>query len=315
MLRARLSLGLVAFSLTAAGTAIAGDTSARSDALFEEGKRHLSAGRVAAACAAFTQSLALDPAEGTQLALALCHEQQGDLVRAYTELQAVLMSTSRSGRDDRWRVANAALARVEPRIGRLRVDGRADDTRCADTFRIDGESVPPRIGSERPLMVGVHKVECERSEGGKWSAIAEIATGTVAHLVIPHVANPTAASPAERPAPSPITEPAPPPAKVSRSPWPLVIGGAGIAALGVGSYFGLRAFDAWSRVEAACVPSSCADRSVSKDVADAQNSATVANISFVAGAALVAVGVYLFVARPSAAASTLPPRSMAGASF
>jgi len=310
MARARLSLGLVAFSLTAAGTAIAGDTSARSDALFEEGKRHLSAGRVAAACAAFTQSLALDPAEGTQLALALCHEQQGDMVRAYTELQAVLMSTSRSGRDDRWRVASAALSRVEPRIGRLRVDGRADDTKCADTFRIDGESVPPRIGSERPLLVGVHKVECERAEGGKWSAIAEIAAGTVVHLVIP-----TPPASPERPAPSPGTEPAQPAAKESRSPWPLVIGGAGIAALGVGSYFGLRAFDAWGRVEAACVPSSCADRSVSTDVADAQNSATVANISFVAGAALLAVGVYLFVARPSAATSTLSPRSVAGASF
>jgi len=310
MLRARLSLGLVAFSLTAAGMARAGDASTRSDALFEEGKRHLSAGRVAAACAAFTQSLALDPAEGTQLALALCHEQQGDLVRAYTELQAVLMSTSRSGRDDRWRVANAALARVEPRIGRLRVDGRADDTKCAETFRIDGESTQPRIGGERPLLVGVHKVECDRAEGGKWSAIAEIAAGTVVQLVIP-----TPPASPERPAPSPGTEPAQPAAKESRSPWPLVIGGAGIAALGVGSYFGLRAFDAWGRVEAACVPSSCVDRSVSTDVANAQSSATVANISFVAGAALLAVGVYLFVARPSSATSTLAPRSVAGASF
>jgi hypothetical protein len=80
----------------------------------------------------------------------------------------------------------------------------------------------------------------------------------------------------------------------------LVLGGAGVAGLGVGTVFGLFASGAWSKAESACGPTgvkACASTGVTEANSDrraAVTDGTAATIGFIAGGVLVATGAVLF---------------------
>lgn len=174
------------------------------DALFDQGKSEMKAGRYAAACAAFGESYALDAADGTLLALALCHEQQGELVKAFGELQAVHASSLRSGREDRQRVARAALSRVEPRIARVAIRVPSRDRACASTLRIDGAQVhvTEEASPDRGLVVGRHRISCECQPGDSWSTMVDVGAGELAVVVVPEKSEPGASAGARGPCPA-----------------------------------------------------------------------------------------------------------------
>ena len=70
-----------------------------------------------------------------------------------------------------------------------------------------------------------------------------------------------------------------------------MIGGVGIVALGVGGYFGARAFSKWSEREDNCA-GGC--NSAAKSAGDdAKSAATIANIGIGLGVVAVGVGSYL----------------------
>jgi hypothetical protein len=82
----------------------------------------------------------------------------------------------------------------------------------------------------------------------------------------------------------------------------LTLGGAGIAGVGVGAVFGILASTVWSRVTSACGAGGSADcvttashTSITSDQTTAQTDGTVSTVAFVAGGALVAAGVVLFL--------------------
>src|ERR1700689_1185250 len=59
------------------------------ETLFARGKHLIEQGHTTEACAAFAESLQLDPAGGTLLRLALCYEADGKLASAWLELTEV----------------------------------------------------------------------------------------------------------------------------------------------------------------------------------------------------------------------------------
>ena len=76
-----------------------------------------------------------------------------------------------------------------------------------------------------------------------------------------------------------------------------MIGGVGIVALGVGSYFGLRAFSKWGQREDNC-GGGCSQAAKSAGD-DAKSAATIANIGIGLGVVAVGVGSYLVLTAKS----------------
>lgn len=256
------------------------DATARADALFEKGKSELAANRPKQACAAFEESYSLDAAEGTLLALGLCHEQLGDLPRAWNELSRVQTSSSR---EDRQRVAKSALARIEPKVGRITLRPPTDPE-CATSLAVDDV----KVTTTTAVTPGSHRVTCDR-----WNAAVDVAPGDAQVVTVPEKAT-------EKPIAPPLAlKPVPPPPETAPFPWGYVVGGAGVAALGIGTIFGVSAFHQWSDVKAKCNPAACTDRSADTDASAAKRAALIADIAVPIGAVLIAAGIYLVVTRSS----------------
>jgi hypothetical protein len=65
----------------------------------------------------------------------------------------------------------------------------------------------------------------------------------------------------------------------------------GVAALGVGTYFGLHAFASWSDSNRACPRGVCTEAGAA-DARDAKTSAIVSDVAFAAGVLAVGAGLY-----------------------
>jgi hypothetical protein len=102
----------------------------------------------------------------------------------------------------------------------------------------------------------------------------------------------------------------------------LVAGGVGVAGIGVGSVFGLMTGSAWNKQKADCASStSCPNHAQAvSDHATVGTDGTIATVGFVAGGALLAAGVVLFLAggssqeaRPSTGLIVVPALAPGGA--
>jgi hypothetical protein len=83
----------------------------------------------------------------------------------------------------------------------------------------------------------------------------------------------------------------------------LIVGGTGIVGIGVGVAAGMLASSAWSRVQSACgsggagncSPSGTSRASVTSDHDTAETDGAISTVAFVAGGALVAAGLFLYL--------------------
>jgi hypothetical protein len=140
-----------------AGTARAGDPTL-AEGLFREGKALMQAHDYAAACPKLAESFRQDPATGTLLALAVCHEASGHLASAWTSYQGVVARASQEGRVDRATAARERMAAIEPRLSTLTVDVPPEiAARPGLVLTRDGALLPPAAwGVAVPIDAGTH---------------------------------------------------------------------------------------------------------------------------------------------------------------
>jgi hypothetical protein len=280
---------------------------AAAEALFQEGRALLMAGQVGEACPKLEESQRLDPATGTLLALALCHEQQGKLASAWAEFADAEARSRVEGRADRERTAREHGAALRPRLSTLTVEAPGDAALMAGlTITVDGVQIGQAAWNTAiPVDGGVHRVEALAPGRPPWSASVSVGPeGDRARVAVSLAAARTAAVPGPAAAPvvkagaaAPAPErPAAPAASASvRRPIGVAVLSAGVVALGVSL---LIALDAKGHYDAAIddcsADGSCPVQPYGR-IQDARERGDIATALALAGGAAAVVGAALWV--------------------
>lgn len=289
------SLGASLALAFVAGTAAAESSTktAGAEALYEEGRRLVQQGDYQRACPKFKQSYELDPGGGTLLNLAECYEKQGKLASAWSTFKEALVVAQRDGRRERVEYAKKHIATVEPKLSKITIEVRRGALEAGLTVTLDGAPLGAAAwGVGMPVDPGAHEVTASAPDKQPFEQRVEIESGSTT-LEIPKLADAQGAPP-----PRPVdTDTEKKPVRdegergQGRRTAGFVIGGVGIVALGVGGYFGLRAFSKWSDRNDHC-GGGC-DSTAKQAGEDAQSAATLSNIGLGVGLVAVGVGTYL----------------------
>ncbi len=145
------------------------DAAALAEALYRQARDLMAEKRYAEACPKFAESQRLDPATGTLLNLAACHEAMGKLATAWIEYSEGLLSARRDQREDRVRYVEEQLKGIEPRLSMLTitVDPAADNP--ALEIRLNGALIGAAArGVPAPVDPGTHVLEASAPGKKPW---------------------------------------------------------------------------------------------------------------------------------------------------
>ena len=311
-----LATGLTAIGY---GTTAHGQTSeAVAESLYQDGKRYLQVEDYNHACPRLAQSYKIDPAGGTVLLLAICYEQQGKLASAWARYNDALALAKRDALEDRERRAREGLETVEPKLSYIKLTLDSTSRGIVGlTLSIDGTELPAISDTRLPIDPGIHQLIIRAPNHEDWKT--EINVGgpaDVKDVWVPALRSETRVStaplsPARSASALPVaansmtTTEGVSHAEARRSAY--VIGGAGIAAIGVGSYFGFRAIKLNHDANQLCPTNQCRDGQVGAigKIEDARSNARAANILIgVGSAAVVSAALLWYVYRKDTPAVT-----------
>lgn len=291
---------------------------ATAEAVFEEGMRLIKKGNFAEACPKFEMSQRVEPAVGTMLYLAECYENTNRTASGWAMFREAASLAETSGQVERMRTAQARAARLEPRLAWLTIDVPKDALVPGLQIRKNGVLVSPELsGTASPVDPGEVVVDASAPGRLPFSTKVKVAAKARAVVAIPPLLADPDAAPVPVPPPAahaenapptavnatpaaaaPAPSPAPAPAEHT-SPIPWVVGGAGVIALGVGSYFGLKAISNADDAREICPKGVCSDKEGETAASDAHTQAKISNVCFALGATAVAAGVVLYFTLPT----------------
>ena len=263
-------------------------------ALYDEARRLVQAGKYGEACPKFKESYQLDPGGGTMLNLADCYEKQGKTALAWSTFKEALVKAQRDGRDDRIDFANQHLAVLERKLARLTVNVPAEARAPGVTITVDGSPLGEAAwGVAMPVDPGSHAVRAEAPGKRPFATTIDTPSAATARSidVPPLTDSPGESSGVHQVAASATAPRATSAPSSSRATVGWAVGGLGVASLGVASYFGLHAFARWSDRNDACAAGCSEDAKAAGD--DARQAATLSTVGFAVGVAAVAGGAYL----------------------
>ncbi len=289
--RAALSAALALLACAGRAGAQSSESTQRAVAqsLFDEARTLMAQNNYAEACPKLNESYRLEPASGTLVNLALCHETDGKLAMAYVEYNETLSRAQREGRRERERFARQRLDALTPRLTILRVQVEAPLE--SPRVTLDGvELAKAAWGIAIPLDPGAHVIEAAvpdrpafrrslRAQGGGDSQVVRVPAFGVGEAG-------GGASVFSR-APS------------TQRTAALALGGAGVAGLVVGSVAGVVASSRWDDATTACPERQCSDPKNLRLDGPAKTWADVSTVSFVGGGLALATGVVLWLTAPS----------------
>jgi hypothetical protein len=314
-----LSVALICTVLT--NPALADETDAYNpDALFREGKRRLAELDYGRACAMFAESFRLDPATGTLLALAICHERQGKLASAFREYEIVVARCKGEGRPDREQAARDKVTALQQQLSTLTIKTAEGQEVAGLEVRINGALIAP-VDLARPLAVdgGIHAIEVAAPGKQTWHGSVSVPAHAAAKTVVIPPLDDVVAVPVVTVAVAPLPRPAVAPTRrtvdtahtaertgssgLSGAQW-VGIGtmGLGVAAFGTGTGFALRALSKNRESSSGCDGDVCT-ASGRQDRLAARAAGNAASVAFVVGGALATVGLVIYVAGAHAASS------------
>ena len=294
-----MALALVAKT----GTALAqGEGNAAAEALFQEGRALFEQGNFAEGCPKLAESQRIDPATGTLLALALCHEGEGKLATAWAEFTTALGQARSAGREDREALAREHAAALRPRLSTLTIDVSPELAKTPGvSLRVDGVVMGAgSYGIAVPVDGGEHRVEASAPKRKPWSAIVTVKSEADAvRVAVPVLVDaPQAIAPRTTPAIG-ANEPTSNDGSGMRTAG-LVTAGAGVVVLGIGTYLALDAKSDYDAADERCAGATCPSGPF-EATEDARRQGTIATVLFAVGGAAVATGAVLWFLPPSTA--------------
>ena len=294
-------LPVIVAILVAAGRAHAQEAAA--DALFDSARTAMIKADFARACEQFRASDKLDPALGTELNLADCEEKRGRLASAWELFRTV--EEKLSPNDERLAVAHGRALALQARVPRLTL-ALAPGTPPGSTVR-DGnvELGAAAFGLPLPMDPGAHELVVSAPGFAPRTfslQLAEAENRTLTVFVGEATKQAALAAPAPV-APGPPREV--PSNQASTRTLGFVLGGVGIAGLGVAAVSGVLMLGKKGALNDGCHP----DKSCTSAGLDAAHSARtleiVSNVGWVVGAAALGAGAYFLLSSgPSSKPST-----------
>jgi hypothetical protein len=266
-----------------ARVALAGDAET-AEALFQSGREAMARGDLAAACPRLAESQRLDPAAGTLLNLAECEERAGKVASALLHFQEAHDELPPG--DYRIPFSAERIAELTPRVPRLVLKVRGPLSPKVTVVR-DGTTLEA-ASFDLPLPVDPGAHSCVLRWPGHQDATAEV-TVREGETKILDLA-PGAVFPSGGPA------------KDRGSPqrrWGWGLGAGGLGALLAGGIFGITSKVTYDNAKNGCPDGNL--MACPTGVSGSQSAYTQAEISdvaFVAGGALVAAGIVLYLTAP-----------------
>jgi hypothetical protein len=279
-------------------------------ALFNEGVALFNKGEFEAACPKFEASLKQFPGIGTRGKLAECYEKVGRYASAYQAYREVAQLATRTGDPAREQVASERAKGLEPKLSYVTVVLPPANDVTGIVIKRNGREVErAKLGAAEPVDSGAVAIDVTAPGRKPYSGHINVMQGLSVKFEIPALApEASVVAPAPAPAPTPASPPPQEGAAVHGDPpsWQkpvgLVLIGAGVVGLGVGSILGLSAK---SKYDGAFEGGGCDSATKACDaqgqsaVDSAHSTATVSTVVFAAGAVLGVAGVVVLLTAPS----------------
>ncbi len=332
-MRSRVAHTALAF-LVALGAASAGDAhaaphagdKAAAQALFDEGLKLMTSGRLGQACPKLEESLRLDPAMGTRFRLSECWEAVGRTASAWAGYVEVADLARAAGQASREKVARERAAHLEPTLCHLEI-AVATPGLAGLEIRRDGVVVgAAQWGATIPVDPGTVRLTASAPGKAPWKGEATLAKGGQRAVVrVPALEDaPAGTTPSPLPSPSLAGAPSPaavtpaappdaatePPPTSARKTLGGVVFGVGVAGIGASGVLGLVALAKYNGTSNHCTGDVC-DPAGKQATDSARSLGTVATVVFGVGAALALGGAVVWATAPPSASG---PANVAGAS-
>lgn len=284
---------------------------AAAQALFDQARGLMQAGKFAEACAKFAESDKLSPGPGTLLNLGACYEKNGQTASAWATYADASSAADKANRKDWATKAKARMAALQPDLSKLSISVPATSQVDGLEVKRDGVVVgASSYGVPIPVDPGPHVIDATAPGHKKWSNVVQVGAKkdqiavTLPPLEMDASAPPVAPIVATTPATQPPTQEQPAePVDKSRGKTQRIVGiavaGIGVVGVAVGGVFGLVALGKKGDTTINCSSdlSRCNSAGVSA-MSTARTDATISTIGFIAGGALLAGGVVLYLTAP-----------------
>jgi hypothetical protein len=265
---------------------------------------------VAEACGKFEEAALRSQTPGVRLNLADCYKKLGKPARAWATARDALDKANMVGDTDAAEAAHDLIAALEPSVAFLTLAVAGESGVVGLEVALDGETIPDsQWGTELAVDPGEHLIVANAPGHTSWSTRVTVATAA------DRVSVPVPVLAAEEPvgaqdrgiaqAGGSPAVPTPKAAESSRRKTRQLVSysllGAGAAGLVVGSVLGLvskatydHALSSECGRAVAFEPASTCNQNGYNDVQSANGQATASTVAFIAGAALLSGGAYLY---------------------
>lgn len=294
-----------------------GGDAAAAQALFYEARQLMKESRFGLACPKLEESLRLDYGIGTEFNLADCHEKMGKLATAWSGFLSVASAAHAAHQNDREKVARERAKALEPRLPKLTIEVAPGDPAGMEVKR-DGVLVGQAAWNMAvPVDPGSHEITATAPGKVTWRGTIATAEQKAAKITVPKLDDapaPVAVKPVVPVAP--VTPASPPPDAASTTtftsfPEPIVerpgstqrtigwiVGGLGVASLGVGAGFGINSLAQRQNAKDHCAANNVCDARGVDYRSAAMKSGDISTVTTIAGAGALLGGIVLVLTAP-----------------